>query len=396
MPESRPHSMPDAVIVAYARTPFTRSLVGGLAKATEFELASAVIRGVIDRSGVDPAVIDTIVMGEVLQGGGCISRYCALDLGLPVDIPAYDVGGWCTSGMVAMHQAVASIRAGMARCVIAGGLNTPSQSPLAGPHFASTGITDTPIAPMHPGIGEMPALDLALMLGEGTARQFGLSRAEVDDWAARAHELACVASEGGVLDAEKIAVDVAGRQVFTDELPSRDLTQETLAAMDSFLGQECTVTPGNQTGLTDGAAAVLICEREFALAHGMQPLAEITGWSVVGSAPEAATEATVTATRRALDVAGVGLDEVDLFDVHDSYASIGVAYERSLDIDRTRLNVHGGGLALGHPYGASGTRVASTLINELQRRGGGVGAGAIVSAGGLGAAVILNVLPPTA
>lgn len=395
MSDSRSRSMPGAVVVAYARTPFTRSLVGGLAKASEFELANAVIRGVIDRSGLDPTLIDTIVMGEVLQGGGCIARYSALDLGLPPDTPAYDVGGWCTSGMVAMHQAVASIRAGMAHCVIAGGLNTPSQSPLAGPHFATTGITDTPIAPMHPGIGEMPALDLALMLGEGTATQFGLSRAEVDEWAARAHSLACDASEGRVLDAEKIAVDVGGQTVFDDELPSRDLTQDALSAMDSFLGENCTVTPGNQTGLTDGAAAVLICEREFALSHGMTPLAEIIGWSVVGSSPEGATEATVTATRRALDVAGVDIGEVDLFDVHDSYASIGVAYERSLRIDRDRLNVHGGGLALGHPYGASGTRVAGTLINELQRRGGGLGTGAIVSAGGLGAALVLDVLPPT-
>ncbi|WP_197376488.1 thiolase family protein [Mycolicibacterium baixiangningiae] len=394
MSVSSVHSMPDAVVVAFARTPFTRSLVGGLAKASEFELANAVIRGVIDRGGVDPSLIDTIVMGEVLQGGGCIARYSALDLGLPVDTPAYDVGGWCTSGMVAIHQAVASIRAGMAHCVIAGGLNTPSRSPLAGEHFATTGITDTPIAPMHPGIGEMPALDLALLLGEGTATQFGLTRAEVDEWAARAHARACEAAEAGVLDAEKIAVDVGGQAVFDDELPSRELTLETLASMSSFLGEDCTVTPGNQTGLTDGAAAVLICEREFALAHDMPPLAEITGWSVVGSTPGDATRATIDATRRALDVAGVGLDAVDLFDVHDSYASIGVAYERSLGIDRDRLNVHGGGLALGHPYGASGTRVASTLINELQRRGGGVGAGAIVSAGGLGAAVVLNVLPP--
>ena len=396
MSDSPSHSMPEAVIVAYARTPFTRSLVGGLAKATEFELANAVIRGVVDRSGLDPALIDNIVMGEVLQGGGCIARYSALDLGLPPDTPAYDVGGWCTSGMVAMHQAVAGIRAGMTRCVIAGGLNTPSQSPLAGTHFASTGITDAPIAPMHPGIGEMPALDLASMLGEGTATQFGLTRAEVDEWAARAHILACEASEGGVLDAEKVAVDVGDAAVFDDELPSRELTLECLASMTSFLGEECTVTPGNQTGLTDGAAAVMICEREFALAHGLTPLAAIVGWSVVGSAPDGATEATITATRRALDVAGIDIAEVDLFDVHDSYASIGVAYERSLNITRDRLNVHGGGLALGHPYGASGTRVASTLINELQRRGGGVGAGAIVSAGGLGAAVVLKVLPPAA
>lgn len=388
--------MTNPVVVAYARTPFTRSLVGGLANVSEFTLASTVIRAVIERSGADPDWIDNIVLGEVLQGGGCIARYSALDMGLPPDTPAVAIGGWCASGMMAMHQAVATIRAGMGKCVIAGGLNTPSASPLAGPHFAATGITDTQIAPMHPGIGEMPALDLARTLGEGTARTFGLTREEVDEWAARAHGLASDAIDGGVLDAEKVTVMVDGSPVFDDELPCRDFTVANLSALTSFLGEDCTVTPGNQTGLTDGAAATMICDRDFADTRGLTPLAEVVGWSVVGSEPERATEASITATRRALESAGISPDAVDLFDVHDSYASIGIAYERSLDIDRDRLNVHGGGLALGHPYGASGTRVAGTLINELQRRGGGIGAGAIVSAGGLGAALVLNVLAPAA
>jgi acetyl-CoA acetyltransferase family protein len=385
--------MSDAVIVAYARTPFTRSLVGGLAKASEFDLASAVIGEVIRRSGIPPESIDNIAMGEVLQGGGCIARYSALELGLPPDTPAVAIGGWCASGMIAMHQAVASIRAGMGRCIIAGGVNTPSASPMAGPHFASTGITDTPIAPMHPGIGEMPALDLALMLGEGTARQYGLTREEVDEWAARAHSLASDAIEAGVLDWEKVAVAAGDTVVTADELPCRDFTVAALGQMDSFLGADCTVTVGNQTGLTDGAAALMICDRAFAESLGVEPLARIVGWSVVGSEPELATEATVTATRRALALADVNVEAVDLFEVHDSYASIGVAYGRELKLADDRLNVHGGGLALGHPYGASGTRVAGTLIAELQRRGGGVGAGAIVSAGGLGAAVVLDVFP---
>ena len=125
--------MTNPVVVAYARTPFTRSLVGGLANVSEFDLASTVIREVINRSGVDPELIDNIVLGEVLQGGGCIARYSALDMGLPLDTPAVAVGGWCASGMMAMHQAVATIKAGMGKCVIAGGLNTPSASPLAGP-----------------------------------------------------------------------------------------------------------------------------------------------------------------------------------------------------------------------------------------------------------------------
>jgi acetyl-CoA C-acetyltransferase len=166
--------------------------------------------------------------------------------------------------------------------------------------------------------------------------------------------------------------------------------------MDSFIGSECTVTVANQTGLTDGAAAVMICDRDFADDHGLTPLAEVIGWSVVGSEPERATAAAITATQRAMDGVDLQVENVDLFELHDSYASIGIAYERSLEIDRDRLNVYGGGLALGHPYGASGTRVALTLINALQRRGGGTGVGAIVSAGGLGAAVVLNVLAPVA
>jgi acetyl-CoA C-acetyltransferase len=388
--------MRDPVVVAYARTPFARSFVGGLAKVSEFDLAKAVISGVIDRSGADKESIDNILLGEVLQGGGCIARYSALDLGLPPDTPGFAIGGWCASGMIAIHQAVASIRSGMGRCVIAGGLNTPSASPLAGPNFLETGIADTAVAPMHPGIGEMPALDLAFTLGEGTAKEFGLNRDEIDEWALRAHTLATAAVDAGLLQPETVPVEAGGATVKEDELPWRDITAETLRGMDSFIGADCTVTVANQTGLTDGAAAVMICERDFAETQGMTPLAEVIGWSVVGSEPERATAATITATRRALDSLDRKVDEVDLFELHDSYASIGIAYERTLEIDRERINVYGGGLALGHPYGASGTRVAITLINALQRRGGGLGVGAIVSAGGLGSAVVLNVLAPAA
>jgi acetyl-CoA C-acetyltransferase len=249
---------------------------------------------------------------------------------------------------------------------------------------------------MHPGIGEMPALDLAFTLGEGTAKEFGLTRDEIDEWALRAHTLASAAVDEGMLEPETVPVQVGGVTVTDDELPWRDITAESLSTMDSFIGKDCTVTVANQTGLTDGAAAVMICDRQFADDQGMTPLAEVIGWSVVGSEPKKATSATVTATRRALDGVGIGVGDVDLFELHDSYAAIGIAYERSLEIERDRLNVYGGGLALGHPYAASGTRVAGTLINALRRRGGGVGLGAIVSAGGLGAAVVLNVLPPAA
>lgn len=380
------------VVVSYARTPFARSFVGGLKDVSEFELAKTVINAVIDRSGVRPDTIDNIVLGEVLQGGGCIARYAALDLGLPRDIPGVAVNGWCASGMMAIHHAVATIRSGMQSCVIAGGIGAPSRSPLAGPSFLETGVTEFPVTPMHPGMGAIPALDLALTMGDGTAKEYGLTRDEVDEWAARAHALAIAAIDAGVMDSEKVAVEADGARVTADEFPMRENTLESLRKLDSFMGGDCTVTVGNQTGLTDGAAAMLICAPDFADQHGLTPLAEVIGWATVGSEPDKATGATIDATRRALDGVGIDVDGVDLFELHDSYGSIGVAYERVLQIPRDKLNVHGGGLALGHPYGASGARVAGTLIHELRRRGGGIGAGSIVSAGGLGSAVVLNVL----
>lgn len=386
--------MKRSVIVSVARTPFGRAFSGCLADASEFDLAKAVVRGAIDRSGLDANDIDNVMLGEVYQGGGCIARYAALDLGLPTDTPGVAIGGFCASGMMAIHHAVAAIRSGMSRCIVAGGVTSISQSKFFGPTLEQTGMLEQECSPSHPGMGELPVLDLVVNLGEGTAKMYGLTRAEVDEWACRSHSLAVKAIDAGLFDFEKVKVTVGGvgaTEAFVDELPHPGLDLELLTSMDSFLGPEFTVTVGNQTALTDGAAAVAICDADFAEARDLTPLAEVIGWSVTATEPNKATAAAVTSMRRALDVAGVRLDDVDLFEVHDSYASIGVAFEKELEIDRDLVNVYGGGLALGHPYAASGTRVATALINALRRRGGGVGAGAIVGAGGIGAGLVLNV-----
>lgn len=383
--------MNGAVIVSLARTPFTRAFSGGLARLSEFDLAKAVVSGAIDRSGLHASDFDSIMLGEVYQGGGCIARYAALDLGLPVDTPGVAIGGFCASGMLAIQHAVAAIRSGMGRCIVAGGVTTISQSKYFGPDFEKTATLAQECSPSHPGMSDMPILDLVVDLGEGTAKMYGLTRVEVDEWACRAHMLASEAVEAGTFDYEKLKVDIGAGEAFVDELPHSGLSVELLSSMESFLGPESTVTVGNQTALTDGAAAVAICDADFAEARGIAPLAEVVGWSVTGSEPNKATSAAITSTRRALAVAGIRLDDVDLFEIHDSYASIGVAFEKELDIDRDIINIYGGGLALGHPYAASGTRVVTTLINALRRRGGGVGAGAIVSAGGIGAGLVLKV-----
>jgi acetyl-CoA acetyltransferase family protein len=380
-----------SVIVSVARTPFGRAFSGCLAQASEFDLAKAVVGGAIERSGLDARDIDNVMLGEVYQGGGCIARYAALDLGLPTDTPGVAIGGFCASGMMAIHHAVASILSGMSRCVVAGGVTSISQSKYFGPSLEQTGMLEQEISPSHPGMGELPVLDLVVNLGEGTAKMYGLTRAEVDEWACRSHALAVKAIKERSFDFEKVKVDVGAGEAFVDELPHPGLDLELLTSMDSFLGPEFTVTVGNQTALTDGAAAVAICDADFAEARGLTPLAEVIGWSIAATEPNKATAAAMTATRRALDVAGVRLDDVDLFEIHDSYASIGVAFEKELEIDRDIVNVYGGGLALGHPYAASGTRTVTTLINALKHRGGGVGAGAIVGAGGIGAGLVLNV-----
>lgn len=387
--------MNEVVIISSARTPFARSFSGALTEVSEFDLAKSAVAAALTRSAVDAANVDNIMLGEVYQGGGCIARYAALDLGLSPEIPGVAIGGFCTSGMMAVQHAVAAIRSGVHRCVIAGGVSSVSQSPFVTPSFLQTGILEQTCSPSHPNAGASPVMDLVMTLGEGTAKLFDLSRDDVDEWAYRAHRLAVAAIDDGIFDAEKVAVELGTKEAVDDELPHRGLDLEFFRSMDSFLGPGCTVTVGNQTALTDGAAAMVLCDLDFATSHDAPVLAEVIGWSCTATEPDTAMTAAVTASRRALEVAGIGLDDIDLFEVQDSYASIGVAFERALELDRDKINVYGGGLALGHPYAGSGTRVVGTLINALQRRGGGYGLGAIIGAGGVATAVVLNVPAPT-
>lgn len=296
--------MTDAVIVSMGRTPFARAFSGGLAKATEFDLAKAVVGSVLARSGLDAKEIDNIMLGEVYQGGGCIARYAALDLGLPPEIPGVAIGGFCASGMMALHHAVAAIRSGMHRCVVAGGVSSISQSKLVTPSFLETGIMEQECSPSHPGAGDVPAMDLVMTLGEGTAKRFNLSRDDVDEWSERAHRLAVAAIDRKIFDNETIPVQVGDTTATIDELPHRGLDLEFFRSLDSFLGPGCTVTIGNQTALTDGAAAMMVCDAAFAAAQDTPVLAEIIGWSCTATDPDAATMAASVASRRALEVAG--------------------------------------------------------------------------------------------
>ncbi|MFE3001802.1 thiolase family protein [Nocardia sp. NPDC059246] len=377
--------MHDAVIVSAVRTPFTRAFSGALSEASEFDLAKAVVRGAIDKPGLRPETIDEVALGEVYQGGGCIARYVALDLGMPADTPGIAIGAFCSSGMVAMHHAVAAVRSGMKHCVIAGGVTSVSIS-------ADPATAPKTWSPSHPGSTGEPASDLTFNLGEMTARKLGVSRTDIDEWAYRAHSTAVDAIDRGLFDEEHIPVEVGGRSITSpDELPRRDLTPQALAELEPVLGPGHTVTVGNQTGLTDGAAALAICSRAYADEHRLTPLATVRGWANVGAEPNEAMSAALTATRRCMQVAGLRADSVTRFEVHDSFAVLGLAFERGLDLDRDKINVLGGGLALGHPFAGSGARVAVTLVHSLRHSGGGTGVGVVLGAGGMATAIALEV-----
>ncbi|WP_067720947.1 thiolase family protein [Nocardia yamanashiensis] len=377
--------MHEAVIVSAVRTPFTRAFSGALSDCSEFDLAKAVVRGAIQRPGLHPETIDEIALGEVYQGGGCIARYVGLDLGLPVDTPGVAIGSFCSSGMVAIQHAVAAVRSGMKHCVIAGGVTSVSVS-------ADPATAPKTWSPSHPGSSGEPATDLTFNLGEMTARRLGLGRAEIDAWAYRSHSTAVAAIDDGLFEVEHTPVAQGDRVIAgPDELPRRDLDPAALAELEPVLGPGHTVTVGNQTGLTDGAAALAVCSRAYAEEYGLRPLAVIRGWASVGAEPNEAMGAGLVAARRSMQVAGLRADAVTRFEIHDSFAVLGLAFERGLDLDRDKINVLGGGLALGHPFAGSGARVAVTLVHSLRRDGGGTGVGVILGAGGAATALALEV-----
>ncbi|MGF7124650.1 thiolase family protein [Rhodococcus sp. BE178] len=384
--------MRETAILAAVRTPFTRAFTGGLGQASEFDLAKSVIEGSLVQSGLPPEAVDDVALGEVYQGGGCIARYAALDLGLPVDTPGVAIGGFCASGMLAIHHGVAGIRSGMSRAVIAGGVTSVTHAPVTYPMSADPANSAPVWSPSHPSTSAAPAGDLTFTIGEATARSLGIGREELDEWAVRAHALAVSALDKGIFDAEKVSVRLAaGGTAEADELPQRGVTAEGLRELEPVLGPGNTVTVGNQTGLTDGAAALCLSGGREAGDFGIKPLGFVTGWGSAGVEPNESMSAAFVSVRRALTVAGVRLDDVDLFEIHDSFAVIGLAFEKGLEIEREKINVLGGGLALGHPFAGSGARTVVTLVHELQRRGGGTGLAAILGAGGLATATVVQV-----
>ncbi len=389
----------DAVIVAATRTPIGRS-GRSLAGLSLHDIGLQTLQGVIDSVGLDTTDIDDLIIGEVLQGGGDTARYLANALGLPPDTPGGAVQRQCATGMMAVQEAAAHIRSGMAEVIIAGGIETMTRGPMLFEKspFPFGGI-DRYMPPSHPNTPDAPNTNMLITVGENTARECGITREESDEWSYHSHKRAVAATEDGRFAEEIVPVTVpAGRgattMVSVDEHPRADTTLEKLAALPVLSGlPDGQVTAGSSSGIADGGAALIVTSRRYADAHGLAPLATVRSWNSAGIEPARTGLAPTICVPRALAKAGIAESDVDLVEINEAFATMAVASSRKLGFPHDIVNVNGGAIGLGHPIAASGARILVTLIHELRRRGGGIGVGTLCAGGGQGSATVVEVSP---
>ena len=384
--------MTDAVIVSTARTPIGRARKGSLIGVDAFQLAEVAVGAALERSGVGAADVDDLVLAESFQGGGVIGRNVAVRLGLD-SVPGVAVNRHCASGLSAVANAAASIRAGMDHMVLAGGTESMSTQPTTskpGPDGAPAWWMSEP----NPSTPEAPAFDMPITVGENTARHLGLTRRDVDEWAAYSQARALESIDNGWFVDQIVPVELASGTFAVDEHPRRGTTVESLAGLPVLRPDlsDATVTAGNAAGLNDAAAVVGVASSEFAAAHGLTPMARIRSWSAVGVAPALTGMGPSEAIPKAVERAGLTLADIELFEVNEAFCSVPVATVRTLGIDPSIVNVNGSGASLGHPIAATGARMLITMIHELRRRGATVGCISMCAAGGMGAAMVVEIV----
>ncbi len=382
--------MARSVILGASRTPFGK-FAGGLARFPAVDLGGRAIRAALDRAGVPDSEVDSVIMGQVVQAGaGQIpSRQAQIIAGLPKEIPSETLNKVCASGMRAVTLADQIIRAGDQRVIVAGGMESMSQAPFLLPkarfgyRMGNGEIID---AMLHDGL--VSTFDGRHMIEQASlvARELGISRESQDAWALRSHERAVAAIDAGILGEEIIAVE----GVEDDEAPRRDTSLEKLGKLPPVLDPEGTTTVGNAPGLNDGAAALVIASEDYARERGLEPLATIVASAFAADDFAYLARTPGLAGQRALDKMGIGIDAIDRVEINEAFCSVALHSARMLGADPERVNVNGGAVALGHPIGASGARLVTTLAYELRRHGGGLGLAAICSGGGQGDAIVLE------
>ncbi len=388
------------VILSAVRTPIGRYL-GGLSSFTAPQLGAMVIREAVSRARIDGNGVDSVIMGQVVQGGSgqAPARQAQIHAGLSPSIPAVTINMVCGSGLKAVMLASQAIRAGDAECVVAGGQEAMS----AAPHYVygmRNGIkagNQTMVDGMiHDGLWDSFGCCHMGEYAEYTAEKAGVSRADQDSYAYESHRKAVAAIDAGKFKSEILSVQVPGKSpvtVSSDESPRRDTTAETLAKLKpAFRKDGGTVTAGNAPGLNDGASALVVASLAFARAHGLNPLAKVTGYSTGGGEPRDLFFAPVLAVRALIERAGTTIKDYDLIEANEAFAVQALADGRELGWDWSRVNVHGGAVALGHPIGASGARVLTTLLYALRDRGGSTGLATLCLGGGNAVALSVELL----
>ena len=383
--------MARSVIVSAVRTPFGR-LGGGLKDYEATELGAKAIKAGLERIGLEADEVEYVIMGQVLQGGAgqAPARQAAIGAGLPIEVPADTINKVCASSIRAIEIADSMVRAGDVEVVVTGGMESMSNAPYAlkKARFGYR-LGDGTLIDLMAHDGLTSSFDGRQMVEQASfvSRELGISREEQDSWALRSHQRAIKAQDEGFFESEIVPVG----DVTADEGPRRDTSIEALAKLKPVIDPEGTTTAGNAPGVNDGASCVIVCSEEFAKRRGLEPLATILAQGYVADEFAYLARTPAKAGAQALAKAGKSIEDVERVEINEAFSSVAVNSLKMLGADPERANVNGGAVALGHPIGASGGRIVTTMINELSRNGGGLGLATICSGGGQGDALLLEV-----
>ncbi len=395
--------MTKSVIVAGARTPMGR-LAGSLKGFSAADLGGVAIKGALDRSGVSADDVDYVIMGQVIQAGAGQNpaRQASVAAGIGMDVPALTINKVCLSGINAIALADQLIRAGEYDVVVAGGMESMTQGPhllansRAGFKYGDTTLQDSTALDALTCAFDQAAMGVST---EGYNSRYNLTREEQDAFAAQSHQRAAEAQKNGLFDDEIVAVEIPQRKgdpvIFdVDEGVRADTTTETLGRLRPAFAKDGTITAGSSSQISDGAAALVVMSKDKAEELGLSWIAEIGAHGVVAGPDASLQEQPANAVVKACEKEGISPDSLDLVELNEAFAAVGLVSSRKLGFDDDKVNVNGGAIAMGHPVGMSGARIVLHLALELQRRGGGTGAAALCGGGGQGDALILRV--PTA
>jgi len=390
--------MRDAVIVAAVRTPIGRRN-GGLKNVHAVDISALILQELIRRAEVDASVVDDVHWGNVIsigQQSGNVGRMAVLAAGWPESIPGFTIDRQCGSAQQAISTAAAAVISGQADVVVAGGVEMMSGVPMSAAYVEGTGDMGGSAVARYANALTGPGFNGRFNQGAGAeliASEYGLSRAQLDEYALMSHERAGEAQDTGAFDEEIVAVPTADSHIVSDEGVRRGSTVEALAQLKTPFLENGKITAGNSSQISDGASAVLVMTSERAGSMGITPMARVYTAVVTGDDPVKMLTGPIPATALALKRSGLSLQDIDAFEVNEAFASVPLAWQAAVGASIDRLNPLGGAIALGHPLGCSGTRLATTLIHHLRRAGGRFGLQTMCEGGGTANATIFERLP---